>query len=75
MSGAQTRTCPLPECPSLSEDEIDEIAEKAAEKAIEKLTNKVYQGVGRSIIEKFIWIVGALSVGAYIWAQSKGFIK
>lgn len=75
MSGTQTRTCPLPECPPLSEAEIDEIAEKAAEKAIEKLTNQVYQGVGRSVVEKFIWIVGALVVGAYIWAQSKGFIK
>ena len=72
---ANQRTCPLPECPPLTESEIDEIAEKAAEKAIEKLTAHVYQEVGRSVVGKLVWILGALTVGAYVWAQSRGFFK
>lgn len=75
MSETQTRACPLPECPPLSEAEIDEIAEKAAVKAIEKLTNHVYQEVGKSVVSKLLWLLGALTVGIYIWFQSKGLIK
>ena len=67
--------CDVMKCPPLTELQIDEIAEKAAEKAIEKLTAHVYQEVGRSVVSKFVWILGALTVGVYLWAQSKGFIK
>lgn len=69
-----TRTCPLPEGPPLDDSEIEKIAEKAAEKAIEKLTNHVYQEVGRSVISKFVYIVGACSLGLYLWLKSKGVI-
>ena len=58
----------------LSEDQIEEIAEKAAEKAIEKLTNHVYQEVGRSIVSKLFYIVGACSLGAYLWLKNKGIL-
>lgn len=62
-------------CPSLDEEGMDKIAERAAEKAIEKLTNHVYQEVGRSVISKFVYIVGACSVGLYLWLKSKGVIS
>ena len=66
------------DCPMLSEAAIERLAEKAsekaAEKAIEKLTNQVYQGVGRSVISKFVYIVGACSLGLYLWLKSKGVI-
>jgi len=68
------RTCPLPKCPPLDDSEIEKIAEKAAEKAIEKLTNHVYQEVGRSVFSKFVYIVGACSLGLYLWLKSKGVI-
>ena len=68
-------SCAVVECPLMTEPQIDDIAEKAAEKAIEKLTAHVYQEVGRSVVSKLVWILGALTVGAYLWAQSKGFIK
>lgn len=68
------RACPIPECPPLVESEIEMIAEKAAEKAIEKLTNHVYQEVGKSVVSKFIYIVGICSVGLYLWLKSKGVI-
>ena len=63
-----------PDCPMLDDNELGKIAERAAEKAIEKLTNHVYQEVGKSVISKFVYIVGACSVGLYLWMKSKGVI-
>lgn len=56
---------------SLTQDQIDEIASRAADKAIERITQQVYQQVGRSVINKLIWIVGSLSVAFYIWFSDK----
>lgn len=74
MSDPLTRTCQLPECPLLDDSELEKIAERAAEKAIKKLTNHVYQEVGKSVISKFVYIVGACSLGLYLWLKSKGVI-
>lgn len=59
----------------LTEEEIDEIAEKAAEKAISKMTDKMYEEVGRTLISKFFFIIGLLGVGVYIGLKSVGAIK
>jgi uncharacterized hydantoinase/oxoprolinase family protein len=67
----QTRTA---DRQTLTDATIEQIAEKAAEKAIKKLTNHVYQEVGRSVISKFFYIVGACSLGFYLWLKSKGVI-
>jgi hypothetical protein len=58
----------------LTEAQIEEIAEKAAQKAINKLTNHVYQEVGKSVVSKLFYIVGACSIGVYLWLKSKGVI-
>ena len=63
-----------PDRPLLDDSELEKIAERAAEKAIEKLTNHVYQEVGRSVISKVVYIVGACSLGLYLWLKSKGVI-
>ena len=47
---------------------------KAAEKAIEKLTGDVYKAVGKSVISKFLWIVGASAVGAWLWMKKMGLV-
>lgn len=59
----------------LTDEQIERIAERAAEKAVAKLTDHVYREVGKSVVQKFVWIVGALAVGLFIWAKSQGFIK
>jgi len=69
----QPSTCQLG-CPFMDDIEIEKIAEKAAEKAIEKLTNHVYQEVGKSVVSKFIYIIGVCSVGLYLWMRSKGIV-
>lgn len=55
-----------PDC--LTEADIDRIAEQAAQRALEK----VYAEVGKSVIKKFLWIIGALAVG---FAAAKGWWK
>jgi hypothetical protein len=60
--------------PNLTEEQIEQIAEKAAEKAIEKLTSHVYKEVGKSVVSKFFYLVGACAIGLYLWLKSKGII-
>lgn len=60
---------------ALTDEQVERIAEKAAEKAVGKFTDHVYQQVGKGVINKLIWLVGATSVGVYLWAQSHGWIK
>lgn len=58
----------MPETPRvLTEHDIEIIAEKAAEKALEK----VYTVVGRSILTRILWIIGAIGLG---FAAAKGWI-
>lgn len=57
----------------LTEAQIEAIAEKAAIKAMEKITAHIYQNVGKSVVEKTFWIVGAVSIMLYFWLSSKGF--
>ena len=60
---------------NLPEEQIDQIAEKAAEKAIEKLTSHVYQEVGKSVVSKLFYIIGACAVGLYLFLKSKGVVQ
>lgn len=60
--------------PTLTEDQIEEIAERAAERAMQKLTDHMYKQVGKSVVSKFFWIVGVISVGLYLWLKHKGII-
>lgn len=55
---------------NLSDEQIDAIAEKAADKAVEKMTSYIYQEVGKSVISKLFYIVGALSIGAYVYVKN-----
>ena len=59
---------------SLTDVEIEYIAEKAAAKAVAKMTTMLYQEVGRGVINKIFWIVGISAVGFYVYLQQKGII-
>lgn len=69
-SGPERRTHP-----HISEEQVEAIAARAAELAIEKVTNHVYRTVGKSVITKAIWLIGASAVGAYLWLRSNGWIR
>lgn len=53
---------------TLTEEQIDIIATKAAEKAMEK----VYADVGKGLVKKLTWIIGAAFVGLLLWMGGKG---
>lgn len=59
---------------SLTEEQIEEIAERAAERAMKKLTDHMYKEVGRSVVSKLFWIIGVISVGLYLWLRQKGLL-
>ena len=57
----------------LSEEQIELIAEKAAQKAVAKLTEEFYKQVGKSVVDKFLIVLGAATLAGLIWVkQIKG---
>lgn len=60
---------------TLTEEAVEEIAERAATKAYEKMTTQVFMLVGKSVIERVLWIIGAILLWLYFYLQSKGIIK
>jgi hypothetical protein len=52
----------------LTDAQINEIAEKAAERAFQK----IYQNVGKSVLTKLTWMVGAAVVGLFMWLGNNG---
>ena len=56
---------------SLTDEQIEAIAERAAEKAIER----VYTQIGKSVVTKFIWLVGVVSLALYAWLNGAGHLK
>ncbi|MCX6073347.1 MAG: hypothetical protein NTY39_03430 [Campylobacterales bacterium] len=49
--------------------------EKYADLAVQKLTQKFYMEIGKTVFDKFLVIVGLISVGIYFYLQTKGIIK
>lgn len=58
----------------ITDDQIEAIAEKAAERAVELMTQGVYKSIGKSVVEKFFYIVGALSLALWLWAKKNGWV-
>lgn len=62
----------------LTEWQLDDIAERAAEKAVaktvDKLTRSAYENIGRGVVRKLFYIIGAGAVALYVWAQTHGWI-
>ena len=54
-TGAERRRAP-----TLTDEQIEHIAQKAAELAVAKMTTEVYAAVGKSLIQKLFWGVGVL---------------
>ena len=48
---------------NLTDAQIETIAERAAEVAFQK----VYQEVGKTVLTKLAWLVGAATVGLALW--------
>lgn len=59
----------------LTDEQIDEIAEKAATKALSKITDLAYREVGKSVMSKLFYVTGVIAVAAFLYLQSHGWIK
>jgi hypothetical protein len=54
----------------LTEAQIDAIAERAAGKALQI----VYAEVGKSVLKKMAWLVGAAVIGGALFLAGKGYL-
>jgi len=61
-------------CPYLTEEQVEEIAERAAQRALNKMADQVYREVGKGVVSKALWLIGVVAVGLAMWLRSKGFI-
>jgi len=52
----------------LTDQQIEQIAERAAEVAF----RKIYEEVGRSVVKKIFWVVGAGALGLLFWLAGNG---
>lgn len=50
----------------ISDDELDLIAER--------LENRMYENIGKSVVSKFFWIVGVITVSVGAYLKSKGIV-
>lgn len=56
----------------LTEEQIEQIAERAAAKAVAKMTDIIYQEIGKTMVKRFFWFVGLIAVGAFAGAKLTG---
>ncbi len=59
----------------LSDEQVEEIAERAADKAVAKITAQFYQEVGKGVVSKTFAIIGVVTLAVYFWASAHGLIK
>jgi len=52
--------------PSLTDDQIELIAQRAAELAVQKMTTDIYANVGKSVVQKVFWMVGVIATAVVL---------
>ena len=61
------------------DDELEELLERVAKRASEETINefekRIVMRVGRTVLSKVLWVLGALIVGAFIWGTTNGWLK
>lgn len=55
----------------IPDEAIERIAERAAEKAIDRL----YTELGRNVVRKAMWVIGALVIVGVIWLAKHDILK
>lgn len=59
----------------LSDDQLHKIADEAASKAMEMLEDYICKEIGRSVVKKFFWLVGVVSVAVGLWLKHHGYLQ
>jgi len=60
---------------TMTGEQIEKVAEIAATKALEKASSDFFLYVGKGIVARSFWIIGASGLAVYFWLQSKGIVK
>lgn len=53
---------------TLDEKDVDEFIDRAVNRAVDRF----YAEVGKSVLKRVAWIVGACAVGIYVFLKHKG---
>ena len=69
------RPCDTDNCELLNEAVLERIAERAAEKAIERMTAQIYQEIGKGLVRKFLYVVGAGATALFFYLKQTGILK
>lgn len=64
--------CPKWDKHELTNEQIEEIAERAAQKAVRIARDNFYKDVGRAAISKWLIAIGIFTVGFYAFLRNKG---
>ena len=59
----------------ITDAQIERIVDKAATRAVQQVLDSGYKSVGKNVIEKGVWLVGAISCGLFAYLASKGWIR
>ena len=51
------------------------LSDEQVEKIKDAILASIYEDIGRSVVKKFLWAIGAAVVAFVLWAQSKGWIE
>ena len=58
-------------CPLLDKISYDKLVKDSAKEATIMIKNEVFQEVGRSVVQKAFYTIGAVTVAAILWLNSK----
>ena len=58
----------------LTEEQMEEIAERAAEKAIERMTQDLYVSIGKGVVRRGLIVLGIITTALALWLLKKGII-
>lgn len=58
------------QCNLFDEELIEKIAEKAADKAIEKMTANIYQEIGKGVVTKALYAIGAAATALWVYLKT-----
>ena len=67
--------CPHCQGQMLTEQQLEQVAEKAAIKAVELFRNQFYRGVGAAVVGRALWLIGAMTLAVALWLSSRGVLK
>ena len=69
---------PDADCMTKIIDELDERCKKMSAEELDEIANhleqRVYQNIGRGVVNRLLWIIGLLAVSVFAYLEHKGVI-